>query len=1520
MTRTALSLALFGAITWNTGAWCAPMDVQPWQWGRFEHITTRQGLPDNNVNVVIQDQAGFLWFGTTDGLARYDGYTVRAYQHEPKDPTSLSDGFVRAILQAADGTLWVGTDAGLNALAPGSTRFVRYYHDPSNPRGLSHDRVAALLPDADGTLWVGTLGGGLNHFDPRTGNATAFAFPARDGTDRDNRIYEMLRGPDGRIWLGTMTALAVFEPTTGRMRHIPYPWQEHPGEEPPSVLGLCWARDGRLWVTLSNHGGLLRLDPRTERFEPVVAPEAAARAPQIRSAQPIIEDPAGHVWVGTERQGLIEFTYADGVLHQYTLDPTDPNSLSANSLMALFRDRTGMLWVGTETGGVSRLWPSPRFANHRLPATSAADAFSSNLVRSVLVEADGIMWVGTDGGGLYRLNRVTGETTRYRHDPTDPRSLPDDVVLALRRDVDGALWVGTFLGGLARMDSPGRFTTFKHAAGDPTTIGSNFVRAIHSAPDGALWVATMSGGLARVDRKTGRATVFRTNPADPNTLSDDQVLCLADAPGGTLWVGTYGGGLNRFDPVSGRVQRYRHSPSNPNSIGSDNVWHIQPDRDPSIVWLATAGGLSRLEVVSGRSTRWTAADGLPSNSVLAAQFDSAGQLWLGTPRGLVRFDPRTGTSRVFDARDGLLESGYALGASSRGMGGELLFGGEDGLTSFSPSTVVDNPLPPPVVLTTVRPDGERANPIEPVAGTTSSVTLRWPYHAFEFEFAALDYQATSRNRYAYRLEGLEPGWNEVGTRRFGRYTNLPAGTYTLHVKGANGDGIWNERGVTLTVIVVPPWWETRLAYAAYAAVFVVVLGGYVQLRLRSQRRELDRQRAVNERLRELDRIKDELLMTTAHEMRTPLHGMIGLAQSVADLGSSTLPEAAKREVELIGSSGRRLARLVDEVLDFSRLRRHALVLSPRAVRLRPLVDDVLTILAPVVGSKSVALENDVPVTLPSLYADPDRLQQVLIKVVDNAIKFTEEGVVRVSACASRSDTVTITVADSGAGIPADRVAQVFEPYTQADGTVVRAHGGLGLGLTIVRQLVELHGGTVAVESAEGRGSTFRLSFPSAASRGMAEDPLETASAIAAAASPTDFAATGDEGDAAAARRTQAPSPAPPSTATDPALRPPEEPTGRAPVVMVVDDEPINRRVVQSQLAKQGYTVVPCVDGVQALELIERGEVPDVVLLDVMMPRLSGYDVCRRLRERYDATVLPVLMLTAKSEPADVVEGLSAGANDYVSKPFDRQELSARLGTLLKLKAMHDEVRELTATLERRVQERTRELEDVNRDLESFAYSVSHDLRAPLRAIDGFAGRLEKEYGPQLDTVATRYVKLVRESAARMEQLIEDLLAFSRSTSRALDTKTVGMVLLVRQALQEVRRDYPGRNVEVTIGQLPDVNADPDLLRQVWVNLLSNAFKYTRDRDPGHVVVSCTHGDEGPVFSVADNGVGFDPALSHRLFGVFQRLHSASEFEGTGVGLAIVARVVKRHGGRVWATSVPGEGATFSFTLGAMPTA
>ncbi|MCI0694705.1 histidine kinase [candidate division KSB1 bacterium] len=797
---------------------------------KFERISLEQGLSQCSITAIIQDHHGFLWFGTEDGVNRYDGYGFTIFKYDPYNPNALSDNLVTAVYEDRTGTIWVGTHAGgLNKYNPGNKTFIHYQHDPQNPASLSHDFVTAICEDRFGALWVGTRGGGLNEFD-REKNVFHRYFPnmADKAALNDSFVTAIYEDRSGTLWIGTASGgLNRFErekKTFARYCHDP----EQAGSlSDDYVTAICETDDepgSALWIgTLEC--GLNKLDRRTGRFSHYMANMAdpgSLSSNFILKLYKTLEHGNSVLWIGTAN-GLDKLNIRSNTFTHVRNAPNDPHSLSNNSVSAICQDRSGILWVGTDGGGLNKFDRKKKRFNHFANDPNKKNSLGENSIWALCEDpgaAGRILWIGAGNSGLVKFDRQANTFKHYRHDPANLNSLSHNAVFEIYADPDDAgkvLWIGTD-NGLNKFDTrQERFTLYRRDPNNPHSLSANGIRVIYKDRFGMLWIGT-TNGLNMLDRKTGRFTRYVHDPDNPRSLGNNRALCFGEDRWGRLWIGTRNG-LYLFDRESETFTPYRHDPMNSNSLSRDMVDAIFSDSTGNL-WLGTyGGGLNRLTSPAPGSaasesgnakavfTCFTEKNGLANNVVYSILPDARGNLWLSTNRGLSKFNPRTESFKNYDPTDGLQSYEFNASAYHRGPRGEMFFGGNNGFNCFFPENIKDNEHAPAVVITAFK-KFDRVVEFDRDIADLDAMILSADDDFIAFEFVALDYTNPQNNKYAYQLDGFDETWIYCGARRYASYTNLNPGKYVFRVKASNNDGVWNEVGYAVTITIKPPFWQT----------------------------------------------------------------------------------------------------------------------------------------------------------------------------------------------------------------------------------------------------------------------------------------------------------------------------------------------------------------------------------------------------------------------------------------------------------------------------------------------------------------------------------------------------------------------------------------------------------------------------------------------------------------------------------------------------------------------------------------
>ena len=789
-----------------------------------ERMSVAEGLPHSNVLAVVQDTRGFMWLGTQDGLARYDGIRTRIYRPLEGDKRSISSGHITALAVDAAGRLWAGTaEHGVNLYDPSTDKFTRY---GKGEGGLSSEGVTAIARDAKDRLWFAMSGGGLNSFDAASGTFTEHL-----GKPLDAAITAIYVDPSGALWLGTAADGVIRWDPDGKASATYLPEDLGMTQGMP-VTSIVRSGD-KLWIG-SDGDGLIELDPASRKFVQRRHDAANARTLTDDHVSALFEDQDKNLWIGTTN-GLNRLS-PDGTWVRFQHSENDPTSLPFFGVESMFQDGGGVMWVGGFTVGLCKFDAfRQKLGFHR----------TQNLATSFFEDADGTLWAGTYNDGLYKYERKAQRLTVFHELRTRQDGQPGSISLksgtwisALHRDRRGTLWLSLKGRGLVAFDSRAEpYREYSPNPDDPRSIPTDSIFDIHEDELGRLWLASWGSGLVRFDPESGAFTTFRSDGEDATGLSSNHIYTLQPDPADKkyLWLGTAKGGLVRFDLGSGTGKAYRHNSDDPTTLSSDDVMTVHVDK-AGIVWLGTyGGGLNRLDPSTGKAERFTTSNSaLTNDGVLGLLADDDGKLWMSTNGGgLLQFEPTTKTFVGYEQSDGLQDNEFNQGSYMRSKGGEMFFGGQRGFNAFFPKQIERDRYAPPVAITAFKLFNHELTLDRPI-WTLPEVEVTYA-DSFEVEFAALAFAAPKKNRYAYKLEGFDSDFIETD-RPYATYTKLDGGTYTLRVRAANRHGVWTEKGIALTIAVRPPWWRTWQAFLGY----LVLLAGSAYLLFRYQRERLRR--------------------------------------------------------------------------------------------------------------------------------------------------------------------------------------------------------------------------------------------------------------------------------------------------------------------------------------------------------------------------------------------------------------------------------------------------------------------------------------------------------------------------------------------------------------------------------------------------------------------------------------------------------------------------------------------------------
>jgi len=1262
----------------------------------------------------LQDNKGFIWFGTEKGLNRYDGYKVTVYKSDPNNPSSLSDNHILTLYETShfiEGItktfLWIGTRTGLNRFDPLTQKFTLYNFHDQNSAMLEPDTVRAISKDDTGLLWIGT-DDGLIKFDLASKSQKRYRHQASGASSlANNRIKTICIDSDNNVWIGHNTGISLYSRENDNFLN----YTHLPGSVSSQVSSIIEHPSSTNILFIASFDGTLYTFNKTSKTFRLI--EKGMSFLKTRKIHQILFDGKGTLWIVSDN-GLHQCDKIDtgnesvNTVTSYYHDIRDNNSISSNFIWTIFEDDAGLLWIGTNVGVDKFIRPQKAF-RQLLHDPQNLNSLDNNIVRSIWQDRSGILWVGTLTGGLNKINRKTGSVTHFQHDPQNSNSLPPGTIYAIFEDKSGTLWLCSYESGLIEFDRKRNY--FHYFLNNPTnnSLVHNATTAIAEDSSGKLWIGT-DGGLSQFDRLNRYFINYVHRPDDPYSLSSNSIQSktVFEDHKGNIWLGTFGGGINvllarykNSNPNEARFLHFEHDKLNTSTISSDYIISLLETKEDEnqVIWAGTFGeGLNkivldhklkdsdRFQTGNYKVIRYSTNNGLYADVIYGILQDKDKNIWLSTNQGLYKFNPITESFRIYDVEQGLQSNEFFWGAFYQADDGELFFGGTNGLVSFYPNLVVDESYPPRVVFTDVKIfnrsiDINQSDTIIPkrrffsfsrTGANDVGLSLNYRDNVVTFEFAALNYIAPDKNQYSYMMEGIDNGWVYSGSRRIVTYTNLSPGEYTFRVKASSHDGVWNDRDQTLSIVISPPFWKTWWAYSLMMVFAVTSILSIIQIRLYQLKRKniyleqkiaertekIEKQKHLLEiqknRLKELDKMKSTFFTNITHEFRTPLTLIQGPLADVYNNKYGKISTIGKNQLSIAMRSIHRLYQLIDQLLHLSKLEAKKLSLTFSESNLIAFINSIVQ------PFKTATSHNQKPIDIQFLHNadlvilpfDADKLEIVISNLIQNAIKFSSD---KAKITISIKDRVfeetghpnhpfiELQISDNGIGIAQKDLPFIFDRFYQASHS--SQSGGSGIGLALVKEIIELHGGSVAVQSVLGQGTTFTILLPKEHTESMHKTSQHGSGQIHYNVSTSRL---GNEIESVEPQISVA-----------------------SYSILLVDDDADMLEYLQEHL-RSSFKLITAKDGKEGL-IKARMYIPDLIISDIMMPIMDGYAFCQQIKSDENLATIPFLFLTAKTEENDLIRGLKIRADGYITKPFNPDEIKIRVSNmLLNIKQFKDQ--------------------------------------------------------------------------------------------------------------------------------------------------------------------------------------------------------------------------------------------------------
>ncbi|OJW59611.1 MAG: hypothetical protein BGO55_21765 [Sphingobacteriales bacterium 50-39] len=1213
---------------------------------RFEQVGINEGLSQSTVTCILQDRKGFIWFGTKDGLNKYDGYRFTVFKKNFKNENCLSSNDIKSMVEDRDGKIWIATsEGGVNKLDPVTGRFVHYYKGAS-VNGISSDHTRCIYEDREGNIWLGTEGEGVDVCDKKTGRFRHFVYDDKvvyedkarqsgiNGDDiSDNTINALYQDSKGNIWIGTAKkGLYLFNPVTNELHGFLNDAADKRSLSNNNVQFIYEDKQKRLWVGTYG-GGLDLYDPAIRGFLSFPGSQGSAGNGGGNRLLSVAEDDKGMLWIGTENGGVEVFDPVTQRAMTYVHQDADNTSLSGNTINAVYSDTKGNIWLGVLNGGINMVnKDAARFAHYKYTP-------GNNIINCLYEDGMGKLWIGTDGGGLRRFDRTSKQVFAYRHVKNDPRSISGDYVLSVCEDAAHQLWVGTWGDGISVMDPrTGVCRQFRYTPGDAHSLSNNNAFVLLRDRRNKIWIGTYGGGLNLYDPSKGGFVHFLHDPSDPASLSSNYILTLQEDRQGHLWVGTDGGGLDRLDPESHTFHTYRRGDAK-NSLSSNSVRTMWQDQQ-GYLWLGTNFGLDRFDPSTGATVAYFEQNGLPDDWVTGILGDARGTLWISTTKGLSRFNAETGSFKNFTMSDGI--QGYEFKSACLCRDGQMYFGGKNGFNEFYPDSIRSTNFDPPIVFTDfqlfnkeveVAQNDKDPSPLKVNIADADQIVLTHDQSVISFGFASLNYTGREKKAYAYMLENFDKGWHDLGPKNSVTYTNIDPGDYVLRVRGLTNDGQRSTRQASIRLRFLPPYWKTWW----FRSMVVVLISGITLLifyrrvaAIKNRNRLLERQVAVRTKeLQEANHTKDRFFSILAHDLKNPVSALAGISDMLKKQLPELSEEAVYDHVDTIHKAAGSVSNLLNNLLDWARTQTQHISCTPAGVSAYELVRKNQLLAEPQLNDKHIGFSMDVA-TEHVLWVDPRMMDTVLRNIISNSIKFTPAHGKITVVSEDLGNEISITVSDTGIGMTREQIEMLYAIKKQRpmDGTA--GEKGTGLGLIISREFMEINKGSIVIQSEPGKGSSFRMLCPKAADTGLTfvlpDDLLGGAPDIASSPASADM-------DSLSAAKIS-------------------DLKGRK--VLVVDDNEEIRNYLKLMLSGN-FGIVEAANGQEGIEAAREHQ-PDVIISDMLMPVMNGLEFCKKIKGDKATSHIPVIILTSQTSQESHLSGYEAGADVYLMKDISRHIL------------------------------------------------------------------------------------------------------------------------------------------------------------------------------------------------------------------------------------------------------------------------
>ncbi len=1205
--------------------------------GQNAHVefqSIKKGLPHQLVRSILNDNKGFIWFGTHGGLARYDGYDFRIYENNPSDSLSLYHNTVNALLEDYRKNIWIGTAEGLCLYDSENDKIKNYNQYIKDPLFRGNICVSSLYDDKKGNLWIGTIGNGLIKLNIDSLKPSFyFQFPDDIKSIKSNYVTS-IAPIDGKIAVGTYEGIDIYDHHSNSFSNFNKQIIKFDNNTNRNISCLYTNDEKILWAGTPDGVYKVFKSGLEYKVEKIELPGNENFSGKL--ILNITGDNENNIWIGTDNNGLYCYNTITSSVKFYHNEEGNTKSISSNTISSILFDSNATLWIGASHNGINYFNKSYKRFEHFQRNIFNENTLSDDDVRAFVPDIKGNIWMATDGGGISKFDPSNRQFTKIINKSTD-RRFSNDAVTSLTIDEEGNIWIGSWTGGIDKYSKDEVFIKNYKCIGS-AEVGNNKVVSLQFDKKGRLWAGTSGSGIFLFDKSSDSfnpVNIQDRGQAINTPLFVTKIICDHK---NNIWVGSLYGLFKINESPDGNliVERFYNSEER-GSISSNRISTIYEDSNFNI-WVGTDDmGLNLYSCDSNAFTTIQKEDGLPNNSVKGIIEDKRGNLWISTYKSLSIFYPENKAFNNYDESDGLNVIGFYNSSCYLSEIGELYFGGSNGFVIFNTDKIKDGKKVKPVYLTdfkvfnkSIEP-GTKGSPLKKSIDETERIVLSHKQSSFSIDFVSINF-TSAKDQFAYILEGLEDDWNFIGSSRTASYTYIRPGNYVFKVRNSNTEGIWNDNPKVLEIKILPPWWKTIWSYIAFSIINLTLIIFILRLLLIKAKQSRDL---------ELDKMKMQFFTNISHELRTPLSLILAPIENI--FATNKLSGHLKDQLLVINKNANNLYRLINELMDFSKADENKLLINVRQ-------GDILQQIRETASSfNNVAEDRKIKYVIESTESeikacfDKGKIEKIIMNLLSNAFKYTpDNGEISIEVIKNiQSDkkypdgSIQINVKDNGIGISDDNIKKLFNRFYQVNDSENINKSGTGIGLSLVKILTELHKGEVTVKSKKNSGTTFSVTLPLGDTLFKKEEITN---------SPTDLVMDREVKEE-----------------LDENIDAEEKVKTLS--LLVVEDNIELRTYLVSVLSEE-YKIFEAPDGRSGLE-IAVNEVPDLIISDVVMPNMSGYELCLKVKKNIITSHIPVILLTAKTTTDDVIEGTETGADAYITKPFSLKLLKASIKTLIE---------------------------------------------------------------------------------------------------------------------------------------------------------------------------------------------------------------------------------------------------------------